>query len=75
MRYIIKKLFENLLLKRIKSIIEEKEELILSQFGFKNKHSIIDQVHRIINVIEKDLEENKVCSTIFLDVAHNFEGK
>ena len=36
------------------------------QFGFRNKHSTINQVHRITNIIE-------VCSTIFLDVAQAFD--
>jgi hypothetical protein len=37
------------------------------------KHATIDQVHRITSVIEKALEEKKVCSTIFLDVAQAFD--
>jgi len=42
------------------------------QFGFRNKHSTIDQVHRIITITEKTLEEKKVCSFIILDVAEAF---
>lgn len=70
---IMAKLFEKLLLKRLKPIIEEKELIPNHQFGFRNKHSTIDQVHRITNVIEKSLEEKKVCAAIFLDVAQAFD--
>lgn len=67
------KLFEKLLLKRLKPIIERKHLIPNHQFGFRNQHSTIDQVHRITNIIEQALEEKKVCSTIFLDVAQAFD--
>jgi hypothetical protein len=70
---VILKLFEKLLIKRLKPIIERKNLIPNHQFGFRSKHSIIDQVHRITNVIEQALEEKKVCSAIFLDVAQAFD--
>lgn len=70
---IISKLFEKLLLKRLKPIIESLNLIPEHQFGFREKHSTIDQVHRITDVIEKCLEEKKVCSTVFLDVAQAFD--
>ncbi|CAG9828874.1 unnamed protein product [Diabrotica balteata] len=70
---VMSKLFEKLLLKRLKPIIERKNLIPNHQFGFRNQHSTKDQVHRITNIIEKTLEENKVCSTIFLDVAQAFD--
>ena len=70
---ILSKLFEKLFLKRLKPILEEKQIIPTHQFGFRNKHSIIDQVHRITAIIEQALEEKQVCSTIFLDVAQAFD--
>lgn len=70
---IISKVFEKLLLKRLKPIIERKKLIPNHQFGFRQKHSTIDQVHRIINTIEETLEEKLVCSAIFLDVAQAFD--
>lgn len=70
---IMSKLFEKLLLKRIIPIIDEKKLLPNHQFGFRRKHSTIEQVHRLINVIEKALEDGDVCSGIFLDVAQAFD--
>ena len=70
---ILPKLFEKLFLKRLKPILDEKQIIPTHQFGFRNKHSTIDQVHRITTIIEKALEEKQVCSTIFLDVAQAFD--
>lgn len=39
-------------------------------FGYWNKHSTTDQIHRITGLIGKAYEEKKLCSAIFLDVAH-----
>jgi len=70
---ILSKLFKKLLLKRLKPKLDEKQIIPTHQFGFRNKHWTIDQVHRITTVIEKTLGEKKVCSTIFLDVAQAFD--
>lgn len=70
---VISKLFEKLYMKRLKSIIEQKKLIPDHQFGFREKHSTIEQVHRLTNIIETTLEERKVCATIFLDVAQAFD--
>lgn len=70
---IMAKVFEKLLLKRLSKIIEERRLIPNHQFGFRNKHSTIDQVHRITNIVEKALEEKQVCSALFLDVAQAFD--
>jgi len=70
---VMSKLFKKLLIKRLKPIIERKNLILNHQFGFRGKHSTIDQVNRIINIIENALEETKVCSAVFLDVAQAFD--
>jgi hypothetical protein len=70
---ITSKLFEKLLLKRLKLIVEDKNLIPDHQFGFRTQHSTTDQVLRITNIIEQSLEEKKVCSTLFLDVAQAFD--
>lgn len=67
----ISKLFEKLLLQRLKPLIEDK--LPDFQFGFRNKHSTIKQVQRVVKLIESSLEEKKFCSTVFLDVLQAFD--
>lgn len=70
---VISKLFEKLFLKRMKPLLEERGLIPDHQFGFRERHSTIEQVHRITNKIEKALEENKICSAVFLDVAQAFD--
>lgn len=70
---VISKLFEKLFLKRLKPIIAKKNLIPDYQFGFRESHSTIEQVHRITNLIENTLENNKVCATVFLDVAQAFD--
>ena len=43
------------------------------QFGFREKHSTIDQVHRLTDVIENAFEHKKICSAVFLDVSQAFD--
>ena len=70
---LISKLFEKLMLKRIKTVIEKNNLIPSHQFGFCEKHSTIDQVHRVTETIESAIEKNQVCSAIFLDVAQAFD--
>jgi hypothetical protein len=70
---IMSKLFQKLILKRLKPIINEKHLVSTHQFGFKNNHSTNDQIHRITDVIEKTLKSKRVCSAVFLDVAQAFD--
>ena len=70
---IISKVFERLIMRRLTNIIENKQLIPAHQFGFRHKHSTIDQVHRITARIENALEEKKVCSAVFLDVSQAFD--
>ena len=70
---VMSKLFEKLLNKRLKPIIERRNPLPNQQFGFRSEHSTIDWVHWITNIVEKALEGGKKdCSAVFLDVAQAF---
>jgi hypothetical protein len=66
---VLSKQFEKPLLKRLKPILDEKQLIPNHQFGFRNNHSTLDQVHRRTTLIEKTLEEKNVSTSIFLDVA------
>lgn len=59
-------------MKRLKPILENKNLIPEYQFGFRDHHSTMDQVHTITNIVEKILEDKNVCSTVFLDVAQTF---
>lgn len=43
------------------------------QFGYRNYHSTIEQIQRVVTIIEILLEENKFCSVIFLDILQAFD--
>lgn len=67
--HIVSKLFEKLFLKRLKPIIERNDLIPEYQFGFREKHSTIDEVHRIASIIKRALEDKEICIALFLDVA------
>jgi hypothetical protein len=70
---IMSKLFEKLILKRLKPIIAEKHLVQTDQFGFRKNHSTIDQVYRITDITEKTYKNKGMCSAVFLDIAHAFD--
>jgi hypothetical protein len=70
---VLSKLFKKLLQRRLNPILLAKQIIPAHQFGFRHKHSMIDQVHRITTLIEKAVEKKQVCSTVFLDVAQAFD--
>lgn len=67
------KVFEKLILKRLIPILVGRNLIPTHQFGFRSKHSTIEQVHRVSNIIEKALNEKKICSGILIDVAQAFD--
>lgn len=70
---VLSKLLEKLLLKRLQPILEERELIPSHQFGFRNQHSTIEQVHRIVKEISNNLESKRYCSAVFLDVKQAFD--
>jgi hypothetical protein len=67
------KLFEKLLLKRIRNDIDLSAFIPDYQFGFREGHSTIQQTHRIVNKIATSLEEKTLCTAVFLDVAQAYD--
>lgn len=70
---VLSKLFEKLLLKRLKPILDQNKLIPNHQFGFRNEHSTIEQVHRIVNIINNDFEHKRYCSSAFLDISQAFD--
>jgi len=67
------KLFERLLLQRINEEHDPSTLLPSHQFGFRESHSTIHQVHRLVNDIATSLEEKKYCNAVFLDISQTFD--
>ena len=66
------KLFERLL-QKLMPIIEERKIIPDYQFGFRQKHATIEQIHRIVYKIFNDLEDKKYCTAAFLDISQAFD--
>lgn len=65
------KLLEKILLNRMK---EHLDSVIPGhQFGFREKHGTIEQVHRTVDVISRCLENGMYCSAAFLDISQAFD--
>lgn len=67
------KVFEKLFLKRLMPIINEQALIPSHQFGFRHKHSTVEQIHRVVNVIDQALQNKEYCSATFLDVTQAFD--
>jgi hypothetical protein len=67
------KLFEKLLLQKLKPILIEQKFILDHQFGFRREHATIEQVHRVVNKINQDLHLKRYCSAAFLDISQAFD--
>jgi len=66
---VLSKLFEKLLLSRINIIMENHELIPDHQFGFRSKRATTEHIHRIVKWINNDMEADKYCLAVFLDVS------
>lgn len=68
---VVGKLMEKMILNRMQ---EHLREVIPShQFGFREGHGTIEQVHRLVDVIGRALENKQYCCAIFLDISQAFD--
>ena len=70
---ILSKVLETLLLKRIQPIIDEQKLIPDHQFGFRQKHSTIEQVNRVFTIARRALEEKEYCTAAFVDITQAFD--
>jgi hypothetical protein len=70
---IVSKVFEKILLKRLLPVVENNRLILNHQFGFRQKHSTIEQTHRIVQRINEALENKQYCSAAFLDISQAFD--
>ena len=70
---ILSKIFEKLLLQRLRSDVDLSHLIPGYQFGFRPGHSPVQQAHRVVNEIVTSLEERTLCTAVFLDVAQAFD--
>lgn len=70
---IMSKVFERVLLLKLQPILNDRNFLPDHQFGFRQNHGTVEQVHRVAEVIRCGLEDKKYCSAVFLDVSQAFD--
>lgn len=67
------KVFEKLFLKRLMPLIQDQNLIPDHQFGFRQRHSTVEQIHRVVNVITESFEKKSFCSAVFLDISQAFD--
>jgi hypothetical protein len=57
------------LLKRLLSLVEHANLIPNHSFGFRPRHSTIEQTHRLICILNDTLDNSQYCSAAFLDIS------
>jgi hypothetical protein len=70
---VVSKVFEKLLLNRILPLVAYNSLIPAHQFGFRKRHSTIEQTHRIIQRVHEALESKQYCCAAFLDISQAFD--
>jgi hypothetical protein len=64
---------KKILLKRLPNIVGNNRVIPNHQFGFRQRHSTIEQTHPIIQRINEALENKQYSSAEFLDISQAFD--
>jgi hypothetical protein len=70
---IASKVFEKLLLKHLLPLVEHANLIPNHQFSFRPRHSIIEQTHHLIHILNCALDNSQYCSAAFLDISQAFD--
>ena len=67
------KILEKIIYDRLKPAIEEGKLIADYQFGFRNKHSMIEHMHRLVNENLLAIEKKQYCIALFMDIEKAFD--
>jgi hypothetical protein len=70
---VLSKILEKVIYARLKTIIDKEKLTPDYQFGFRNKHATIEQIHRLVNEIITTLENKQYCTALFMDIEKAFD--
>jgi hypothetical protein len=70
---IVSKVFEKIILKRLLPVVENNRLILNHQFGFRQRHFTIQQMHRILQRINEAHENKQYCSAAFSDIFQVFD--
>ena len=71
---VLSKIFEHIISERLEKYLEKAKTIPMHQFGFRRKHSTIQQIHRVVDKIMTDIDNKRYCVAIYLDVAKAFDS-
>jgi hypothetical protein len=71
---VLSKVFEKLFTTRIHPILQSTQLISDHQFGFRPKHTTIEQAHRITTIIHGALEHKQYWTAAFLDQSGLWQG-
>ncbi|GAB0086262.1 hypothetical protein DMENIID0001_002810 [Sergentomyia squamirostris] len=60
-------------MKRLRPMIAKKNLIPSHQFGFREEHGTVEQVHRLVNEVQLAFEKKQYCSALFADVSQAFD--
>jgi hypothetical protein len=66
---IVSKVFEKILMHRLLPMVDTNKNIPDHQFGFRKRHSTIEQTHRVVRRIHEAFETKQYCSAAFLDIS------
>ncbi|UYV66160.1 hypothetical protein LAZ67_4000513 [Cordylochernes scorpioides] len=69
----ISKLFERIVLRRLRKSLEEKNPLRPEQFGYQAKHSTLHQLVVVTEKIRKAMDLGQITGAVFFDIAKAFD--
>ena len=67
---VLSKVFEKIFSKRLQTYL--KEIIPEHQFGFREQHATVEQIHRVVNTINLAFEKKLNCSATFLNISRAF---
>lgn len=67
------KIFEKCIKERLLNFFKKNKVLSTNQYGFLEKCSTSDAMHALVSEVVKNLNANKKCVTVFLDLAKAFD--
>jgi len=69
----LSKLWERLIANRLNDIMTERRILPDHQFGFRQGHSTVEQVHRLTKHILQAFDDKEYCNAVFIDMQQAFD--
>lgn len=68
------KIFERIIFTELNNFVTEKEIIKNEQFGFREQHSTVHQIKRIVNMIKENKKRKRSTGMVLIDVEKAFDS-